>query len=154
MQCQLSRYQLSKRPPATGLAIDTTVKSSVPPWRAFAPTWEMVMAYKRHALSEKAYAEAYWEILRRVPEETWHALAKHRIVWLGCYCRDEWFCHTHLLIDWAVRRQPERFVDARAFAPSHPTPHIRHSHVTSPAQRSVRGFFGHTGFSPTSGRST
>jgi hypothetical protein len=28
---------------------------------------------------------------------------------LLCYCRDEWFCHTYLLIDYTCQKYPQAF---------------------------------------------
>lgn len=39
--------------------LNTTVKSATGPWRAFAPTWDMVMEWKKGALSQEAYTAQY-----------------------------------------------------------------------------------------------
>lgn len=96
--------------------IDTTVKSAHGIWRAFAPRWDMVMGYKNGTLSEAQYTAQYHEILARVPCAVWQALENGERQTLLCYCRDGWFCHTQLIIDYAVRQFPERFADGRSWA--------------------------------------
>ena len=95
------------------LGVDTTVKSAQGLWRAFAPRWDMVMGHKNGTLSNAQYTELYDQILDRVPAVVWDTLAKRECeTWL-CYCRDSWFCHTHEIIAYAVKRWPERFQDGR-----------------------------------------
>ncbi|GJL52753.1 MAG: hypothetical protein NPIRA01_39800 [Nitrospirales bacterium] len=104
----LRRAQIGK---AEG--IDTTVKSAKGLWKAFAPTWDMVMGVKDGRISEAQYTEQYQAILVSVRAEVWDALAQQEQATLLCYCRDGWFCHTHLIIEYAVKRWPDRFGDGR-----------------------------------------
>lgn len=83
------------------IGIDTTVKSAQGIWRAFAPRWEMVLGYKNGTVSEAEYTVQYEQILTRVPDT------------VCCYCRSRSFCHTHLIIDFAVRHWPDQFQDGR-----------------------------------------
>jgi hypothetical protein len=125
----LTRAQISRSiliDPAHGV-IDTSVKTSRGPWRAFAPTWAMVLGFKNGQVSETEYTAQYVEILNRVPETVWSQLAALPVATVCCYCRDTWFCHTHVLIDYAVRRWPGRFTDGRPasqqkLAPPFPVP--------------------------------
>ena len=94
---KLSRAQI--RPGVKG--VDVTVKSAVGFARSFAPTWKMVMGYKNGTLTEAQYTEQYMKILDAVSVEAWrwlYAQAVNGEVVLLCYCRDGWFCHTHLII--------------------------------------------------------
>ena len=93
--------------------IDTTVKSAQGIWRALAPSWDMVMGYKQGTLSWEAYCAQYAKFLARVPNAVWDALAQEEQRTLLCYCRDGWNCHTHEIIDFAVRQFPARFSDGR-----------------------------------------
>lgn len=93
--------------------IDTTVKSAQGPYRALAPTWDMVMGYKNKRLSEEEYTAQYAAILQRVPAKVWDTFADQNEVILLCYCRDHVFCHTHLIISHLVQCLPERFQDGR-----------------------------------------
>lgn len=81
---------------------DITVKSGDP---IFAPTWDMVMAYKSGSLSEEAYEREYREMmhvsLRRFPHR-WNALLERERVALACYCKPGNFCHRHILKDMLI----------------------------------------------------
>jgi len=77
--------------------LNITVKSGV---QAFAPSWDMVMGYKKGMLSEKQYEKLYLERMRRsyvANRALWDGvLAKGRVV-LCCYCKAGDFCHRVLL---------------------------------------------------------
>jgi len=66
----------------------------------FAPSWEMVNAYKRGEISQNTYTEKYWvlmvESMIEHPKE-WNALAERNRIVLTCYCRSGTFCHRVLL---------------------------------------------------------
>ena len=66
--------------------IDITVKSSRGPFRAFAPTWDMVMGHKRRDLSDEEYIARYRPILDRVQLAVWTALAATPTCTFLCYC--------------------------------------------------------------------
>lgn len=80
------------------IGIDTTVKSAIGLWRSFAPTWSMVMGWKRGELTWEQYVSQYGTILARVPDVVWNILAAQPEARLLCYCRDGVPCHTHLII--------------------------------------------------------
>jgi uncharacterized protein YeaO (DUF488 family) len=99
----LSRGQIGY---AAGL--DTSVKSGL---QILAPTWEMVMGVKNKTITEAEYIEDYknsldfyetriLRYLREMDTKHWTFL---------CYCRDEWFCHTYILIEWLVTKFPSEF---------------------------------------------
>ena len=104
------------------LGIDTTVKSAQELWRTFAPRWEMVIGHKKGTVSDAEYTEQYAKILDRVPDVVWDTLAERETQTLLCYLRNGWFCHTHLIIAYAIGHWPERFLDGRTPGqiPSHP----------------------------------
>ena len=120
MKVKLTRAQMS-----TGYGLDTTVKSALDYGRAFAPTWDMVMSYKRGVLSEEHYIDQYVAILDRIPDpradkslgnpwrQLWAAGQQTGGMTLLCYCHDGHYCHTHTLIDYATTRWPEAFEDGR-----------------------------------------
>ena len=86
--------------------VDTTVRAQTP----FSPSWYMVMYYKAGELSEKSYTEMYNNILNVASDKDYEDLlqqAENGVLTLLCYCRDDWFCHTHLLI----KRLKEKFPD-------------------------------------------
>jgi uncharacterized protein YeaO (DUF488 family) len=87
--------------------VDITIKSAGYPWNVFAPTWEMVMEYKRMAQkgraveAESVYVKQYTHII----EQAWKThhqqlsdlLKSDRIITLVCFCRPGDFCHRVLL---------------------------------------------------------
>lgn len=92
--------------------VDVTVKSAKGFARSFAPNWSMVMGYKNGTLTEAQYTDQYTKILDSVSVEAWrwlYAQATDGEVVLLCYCRNEWFCHTHLLIDYVTKKYPKAF---------------------------------------------
>ena len=93
--------------------IDTTVKSAQGIWRAFAPQYAMVMGHKAGTVSDAQYMAHYAPILDRVSAVVWDTLAERETQCLLCYCRDGRFCHSHLIIEYAVQRWPDRFQDGR-----------------------------------------
>ena len=95
------------------LGIDTTVKSAQGIWRPFAPRWEMVMGIKSGKISETQYTEQYDQILDAVPTNVWNALAAQPENTLLCFCKSSSFCHSHLIIEYAVKHWPDRFQDGR-----------------------------------------
>ncbi len=105
----LTRAQI--RPGVKG--VDVTVKSARGLARSFTPTWKMVIGYKNGTLTEADYTEQYMKILDGVSVEAWRWLyaqaAEGGEVVLLCYCRDEWFCHTQLLIDYGCEKYPKAF---------------------------------------------
>ncbi len=106
---RLDRGQIGK---ANG--IDITVKSSGGLFRALAPTWDMVLGYKRQTMSETDYIARYRPILDSVSVDVWTALAATPTCTLLCYCPTGVFCHTHLAIEYAQMRYPDWFTDGRA----------------------------------------
>jgi uncharacterized protein YeaO (DUF488 family) len=83
--------------------LDTTVKTGS---SVFAPTWDMVMAWKAGTLSDEEYSVQY----RQRMEDSWN---NHADVWLktldtdqlvlGCFCPPNTFCHRRLLAKMFVR---------------------------------------------------
>jgi uncharacterized protein YeaO (DUF488 family) len=112
---KLTRAQI--RPGVKG--VDVTVKSAKGFARSFAPTWSMVMGYKNGTMTEAQYTEQYMKILGAVSVEAWRWLyaqaAEGGEVVLLCYCRDKdasgnrVFCHTRLIIQYAVEKYPKAF---------------------------------------------
>lgn len=106
----LYTIQLPKRRLALELNIpvlDTTVKSGD---LTFAPSWEMVRAYKdgvsltRMDLSHtEDYKINFREMMTnswRTNRSRWLEVMSMENVALGCYCRSGQFCHRYLLIDY------------------------------------------------------
>ena len=77
--------------------LNITVKSGV---QAFAPSWDMVMGYKKGLLSEKQYEKLYLERMRRsyvANRAIWNEILKRDRVVFVCFCRKGEFCHRVLL---------------------------------------------------------
>lgn len=87
-------------------AIDVTVKSAGNA-KPLAPTWGMVMGYKRGTLSEEEYTQQYMNILRRsqksYPGKWERTLRNHEKLAFLCYCPVGDFCHRILLRDEMAR---------------------------------------------------
>ena len=87
-------------------AVNITVKAQTP----FSPNWSMVIGHKHGILSDEQYTQLYNEILDAAKDSDYRRLfekAENNTLTLLCYCRDDWFCHTHLLI----KRLKEKFPD-------------------------------------------
>lgn len=84
--------------------VDITVKSAIPPWGVFAPTWDMVNTYLKSPRDRKAaqaYTEKYDAIVLKAFIYNSKALTdlihsnKTRV--LVCFCKPGDFCHRTLL---------------------------------------------------------
>jgi len=98
--------------------IDVTVKSASGWAAAFAPTWEMVSGHKGGTMGDIEYKQLYTEILEAAGEKAFRKLweagtSNGGKLTLLCYCPSGRFCHTHLLVEYAVKRYPEWFADGR-----------------------------------------
>jgi uncharacterized protein YeaO (DUF488 family) len=81
-------------------SIDITIKSAIYPWNVFAPTWEMVMEYKRSG-NKEIYIEKYKTIIDKAfkahTQQLSDLLKSDRTITLVCFCRPGDFCHRVLL---------------------------------------------------------
>lgn len=102
--------------------VDITVKSATGLAMSFAPTWQMVTDIKARRITQAQYVQQYRQILDLAPDAAWSWLWQQAVggeLTLLCYCADaNWdgspkFCHTHVLIDYMLRRWPEFFIDGR-----------------------------------------
>jgi uncharacterized protein YeaO (DUF488 family) len=137
--------------------IDVTVKS-VSKAKSLAPTWEMVMGYKKGTLNERDYTQQYMAILdkcRRAEKSRWEStLENHKNLVFLCYCRAGAFCHRHLVakafVDFAIDEMDIEDIDLVAERTPHPpTPprKIVHKHngeyvVTTIEEPTVRHYAG------------
>jgi hypothetical protein len=80
--------------------IDITVKSAKYPWNVFAPTWKMVMEYKRTG-DRQTYIDQYDSIVMKAfiahEQELVTLTNSDRTITLVCFCRAGEFCHRVLL---------------------------------------------------------
>lgn len=92
--CEVFTAQYSYRGPDR---VDITVKTGL---QAFAPTWDMVMGYKRGSITKEEYTARYHDMMVASYAEnraTWEELlARDRVV-LVCFCPSGAFCHRVLL---------------------------------------------------------
>jgi len=100
--------------------VDVTVKSATIDWaRALAPTWDMVSGHKSGSLSDAEYVQQYRSILERaLSHGVFDKMCEHgrqngNRLTLLCYCPGGKFCHTHLIIDYAVEKRGDLFEDGR-----------------------------------------
>jgi len=89
--------------------IDITVKGNHVVGKYFAPTWDMVMDYKRTG-DEAKYTKLYYDLLIHRYNtdpgmvEVLHNMVRlfggehDRSITLTCYCKRNTFCHRYLLI--------------------------------------------------------
>lgn len=76
--------------------VDITVKSGLV---IFAPTWEVLMQYKRGEMQPPQYAEIYLSRMQaslRFYPEKWKRLQAYPKMALTCYCKAGEFCHRYL----------------------------------------------------------
>lgn len=83
--------------------IDITIKSAQGEAKLVAPTWDMVMEYKRTKDEEK-YTRKYMKILNsnELAILNWieHLEDIHKEITFCCFCRPGDFCHRVLLTKW------------------------------------------------------
>lgn len=82
--------------------LDITVKSGTSPGSVLAPSWTMVMDYKRGAITEAQYTDAYMRLIRakyRANQAQFDALLELPEIVLCCFCNAGAFCHRHLAVD-------------------------------------------------------
>nr|MBC8236091.1 DUF1273 family protein [bacterium] len=99
-------------------ALDITVKSGD---KVFAPTWDMVMSFKRGQLSWQEYEDSYYAMMRRSWVENklrWQEVLAMGEVVLTCYCRGDEQCHRRLLKEMLVMCGAE---DGGEILPSQPS---------------------------------
>ena len=120
MRITLKRGQIRKDKNYVG-AIDTTVKSATKEGKCLAPTWEMVLGHKAGKVTDQEYTNRYEIILNKIEKSWWDNLFKEKekegTITFLCYCRDEWFCHTHLIIENLKKKFPDKVLDGREIKP-------------------------------------
>jgi DNA polymerase III epsilon subunit-like protein len=113
MKVTLKRGQVGKSD-----GVDVTVKSATGLGVAFAPTWEMVSGHKGGTMGDIEYKHLYTEILETAGDKAFQKLweagtSNGSKLTVLCYCPSGKFCHTHLLVEHAVKRYPQWFIDGR-----------------------------------------
>jgi uncharacterized protein YeaO (DUF488 family) len=80
-------------------ALDVTVKSGD---INFAPTWDMVSAWKEGKIDWAVYSKRYLQLMQQSYKrnrDAWHELLNKDVLTLLCYCRAGEHCHRYLLAD-------------------------------------------------------
>lgn len=107
MALRVYTAQLDRKWRDTATALDTTMKSTDPLGRVFAPDDpRMVFMLKRGQLSPATYRTWYLTVLRQSYREQraqWEAVLARPLVVLLCYCRPEQFCHRLVLAETLTR---------------------------------------------------
>ena len=78
----------------------------------FAPSWDMVSRWKAHQVTEAAYTKEYRLILEKIERKDWEWLSEQSIdnvVIVLCFCKDGDFCHTLVLIEYALEHFSDLF---------------------------------------------
>lgn len=86
--------------------LDTTIKSATGLGTVFAPTWSMVMDWKRGAMDWDTYTKHYTDLMRERYQKNQaaflEALQSDELI-VCCYCKDTHastrHCHRYLLVD-------------------------------------------------------
>ena len=89
------RYSSSDR-------LDITVKGQDSIGKVFAPTWDMVSAYKKGKLKAASYTLLYSKLMKKSRKENpeiWKKVLKRKRVTFVCFCKAGSFCHRVLLAE-------------------------------------------------------
>ncbi len=84
-------------------AYDVTVKSGD---INFAPTWNIVQAWKAGEISWDTYSQRYRELMLQSykrNQKAWHDILEKGVLTLLCYCRADDHCHRYLLADFLIK---------------------------------------------------
>lgn len=84
-------------------AYDVTVKSGD---INFAPTWDIVQAWKAGEINWDTYTQRYRELMLssyKRNQRVWHEILEKGVLTLLCYCRAEDHCHRYLLADFLIK---------------------------------------------------
>lgn len=97
--------------------LDITVKSANDTGRYFAPTWDMVLNFKKKLITWEEYTQQYYTLLQerrlQIPKEidpVIGAIARQALdnsVTFVCYCTNPNTCHRGLLAYWFVSMYPQ-----------------------------------------------
>jgi hypothetical protein len=81
--------------------LDVTRKGADPYGLTFAPTWELLMDYKKGRISKDAYLQEYFKLMRKRYRENKPAfeqlLNREKVVLVCFETPEEGFCHRYML---------------------------------------------------------
>ena len=104
--CAVGTARIGYRGHVRQRVLDTTIKSATGLGAVFAPTWLMVMDWKRGAIDWDTYTKQYIELMRERYQKNQaaflEALQSDELI-ICCYCKDSHtstrHCHRYLLVD-------------------------------------------------------
>ena len=104
--CTVGTARIGYRGHVGQRVLDTTIKSATGLGAVFAPTWLMVMDWKRGAMDWDTYTQQYTELMRERYHKNqaafFEALQTDELI-VCCYCKDTYAstrqCHRYLLVD-------------------------------------------------------
>ena len=82
--------------------LDITIKGKDPVGKVFAPTWDMVLAYKKGKFKKDSYVLLYKKLMKKSRKENpeiWKKVLKRKRVTFVCFCKAGAFCHRVLLAE-------------------------------------------------------
>lgn len=83
--------------------LDVTVKSGD---KCFAPTWNLLMNYKKGNVDEEQYTDIYLNLMRKSYKKNrnrWNEILNQDEVVFVCFCPKDTFCHRYILADIFVK---------------------------------------------------
>jgi uncharacterized protein YeaO (DUF488 family) len=104
--CRVGTARIDYRGEKHQTVLNTTVKSGSGLGKVFAPTWNMVMAFKRGDIDWQTYTASYQALMRERYRQNQaaflEALSCDELI-VCCYCKDTHatirHCHRYLLVD-------------------------------------------------------
>ena len=104
--CTVGTARIGYRGHVGQRVLDTTIKSATGLGAVFAPTWSMVMDWKRGAMNWDTYTKQYTQLMRERYRKNQtaflEALQSDELI-VCCYCKDTHastrHCHRYLLVD-------------------------------------------------------
>ena len=81
-------------------ALNITAKSAGPTGKVFAPSWQIVMDFKKDIITWEEYEQKYKQMMRnsyRHHRKVWDEVMSRDEVILICYCPSSQFCHRRIL---------------------------------------------------------
>ena len=104
--CAVGTARIGYRGHVRHRVLDTTIKSATGLGAVFAPTWSMVMDWKRGVIDWDTYTKQYTELMReryQKNQATFLEVLQSDVVIICCYCKDTYastrHCHRYLLVD-------------------------------------------------------
>ena len=91
--------------------LDITRKTGGPIGSVFAPSWGIVMAWKKRQITWPQYRESYIDEMRwswRKHRDAWDKVLSMNEIFLLCYCRSSAHCHRSILMELLIHMGARR----------------------------------------------